>query len=111
MSDTSSVISPFQKIADQSGAIDVLINNAFYFTGQDPLSMTDEEWSYGIEGTLNTIYRTVREVIPYLKKSKAPRIISVSSMYGMVAPDFSLYEDTPPCLDPPHSCAANGVVF
>lgn len=111
ISDTSSVKSAFQKIADESGAIDVLINNAFYLTGQDPLSMTDEEWSYGIEGTLNTIYRTVREVIPYLKKSKAPRIINVSSMYGMVAPDFSVYEDTPQFLNPPHYGAAKAGVL
>src|SRR5690625_7296011 len=106
MSDTSSVISPFQKIADQSGAIDVLIHNAFYLTGQDPLSMTDEEWSYGIEGTLNTIYRTVREVIPYLKKSKAPRILNAASMQGMLAPDLSFYEDTPEFLYPPPYRAA-----
>src|SRR5690625_216521 len=42
ISDTSSGKSAFQKIADQSGDIDVLSNNAFYLTGQDPVSMTDE---------------------------------------------------------------------
>src|SRR5690625_5127996 len=61
ISDTSSVKYAFQIIADESGAIDVLINNAFYVTVQDPLSMTDVEWSDGVGGTLITFDRPLRE--------------------------------------------------
>lgn len=111
ISNTQSVKSCFRKIADDTGNIDVLINNAFYLSGQDPLAMTDEEWGHGIEGTLNSAYRTIREVIPYLKKSNAPRIINVSSMYGMVAPDFSVYDESPRFLNPPHYGAAKAGII
>lgn len=111
ISDTESVTKSFQRIAKKGGGIDVLINNAFYLSGQNPLTMTDEDWSYGMEGTLNSVYRCIREAIPYLKESKSPRIINVSSMYGMTAPDFSVYDETPQFLNPPHYGAAKAGVI
>lgn len=106
ISNTASIKKAFEEVNRIAGGIDVLINNAFYLSGQDPLNMSDEEWQSGIDGTLNSVFRCVREVIPYLKKSRAARIINVSSMYGMVAPDFGVYENHPNFLNPPHYGAA-----
>lgn len=111
IANTDSVKESFRTIAEQNGGFDVLINNAFYLSGQDPLGMTDKDWSFGIEGTLNSVFRTVREAIPYLRKSNSPRIINVSSMYGMAAPDFSVYDETPQFLNPPHYGAAKAGVI
>jgi len=111
ISDTKSIKKAFSKVNEQAGGMDVLINNAFYLTGQDPLAMSDEEWQSGIDGTLNSVFRCVRESIPYLKMSRTPRIINVSSMYGMVAPDFDVYEDHPGFLNPPHYGAAKAGVI
>ena len=41
---------------DNTGRIDVLINNGFYLEGQNPYNMTDEEWSTGIDGTLSSVF-------------------------------------------------------
>lgn len=111
ISKTESIADAFKNVNAMQGQIDVLINNAFYLDGQDPLTMTDEEWETGIDGTLNSVFRCVREVIPYIEKSSAPRIINVSSMYGVVAPEFAVYDDFPEMLNPPHYGAAKaGVV-
>ena len=111
VAETSSIQKAFESVLSQEGKIDVLINNAFYLDGQDPLLMTDEQWETGIDGTLNSVFRCIREVIPYIEKSDAPRIINVSSMYGVVAPDFNVYEDFQEMLNPPHYGAAKaGVV-
>ncbi len=108
---TASISGAFRSIYEKEKKIDVLINNAFYLSGQDPLNMTDSDWETGIDGTLNSVFRCIRECIPYLEKGKSSRIINVSSMYGVVAPDFDVYKDFPEMLNPPHYGAAKaGVV-
>lgn len=111
ISDTESIQKAFKDVNKRAGGIDVLINNAVYLSGQDPLTMSDEEWQTGIDGTLSSVFRCIREGIPYLRESSAPRIINVSSMYGMVSPDFDVYEDHPQFLNPPHYGAAKAGVI
>lgn len=111
VAETESIKKAYESILSKENGIDVLINNAFYLDGQDPLTMTDEEWNTGIDGTLNSVFRSIREVIPFIENSKSPRIINVSSMYGVVAPDFNVYKDFQEMLNPPHYGAAKaGVV-
>lgn len=111
VSDTKSISKAYIDIFESEGKIDVQINNAFYLKGQNPLSMSDDDWSNGIEGTLSSVFKCIREGIPYLTKSKSPRIINVSSMYGMVAPEFEVYGDFPRFLNPPHYGAAKAGVI
>jgi NAD(P)-dependent dehydrogenase (short-subunit alcohol dehydrogenase family) len=111
VADTGSIQNAFEIIDSREGRMDVLINNAFYLSGQHPLEMTDEEWNSGIDGTLSSVFRCIREGVRYLQKSEAPRIINVSSMYGVNAPDFSVYEDFREMLNPPHYGAAKAGVI
>lgn len=109
--DTDSIKNAFNYVDTIEGKIDVLINNAFYSKGQSPENMTDEEWDYGIEGTLSATFRCIREIIPYMKKNIGGKIINVASMYGVVAPQFEIYNDYQTYLNPPHYGAAKaGIV-
>lgn len=108
---TEEIESAFGTIAKEEGKIDVLINNAFYSKGQSPEKMTDEDWQYGIDGSLNSIFRCIRSIIPYFKASGEGKIINVSSMYGMVAPQFDVYKEHPQFLNPPHYGAAKAGVL
>lgn len=108
---TDSIQKAFESVMSKEGVIDVLINNAFYLSGRDPFSMTDEQWSESMDGTLNSVFRCIREVIPIIRKSKNGRIINVASMYGMVAPDLSIYKDNPEMLNPPNYGAAKAAVI
>jgi NAD(P)-dependent dehydrogenase (short-subunit alcohol dehydrogenase family) len=110
IADTQSIKDAFETIMQEAGAIDILVNNAFYSKGQNPEALTDEEWSYGIDGNLNSVYRCIREVLPYLK-ARGGRIINVASMYGMVSPAFSIYDESPEFLNPPHYGAAKAGVL
>lgn len=111
IANTESIKRSFGKIADANDKIDVLINNAFYSEGSSPEQMTDEEWFKGIDGTLNSVFRCIREIIPYYKQSMSGKIINVSSMYGLVAPQFEIYKNFPGFLNPPHYGAAKaGIV-
>ncbi|MEX0771173.1 MAG: SDR family oxidoreductase [Balneolaceae bacterium] len=111
ISKTDSIKQAFEAVESRSGGFDVLINNAFYLSGQDPLTMSDEEWEHGIDGTLNSVFRCIREGIPYLKKSPAPRIINVSSMYGVEPPDLKVYKGFEEMLNPPHYGTAKAGVI
>lgn len=110
IADTQSIKDAFETIDKQAGTLDILVNNAFYSKGQNPETLTDEEWAFGIDGNLNSVYRCIREVIPYLKDNGG-RIINVSSMYGIVSPDFSVYDESPAFLNPPHYGAAKAGVL
>lgn len=111
ISTSESIINSFQSVFEKEGKIDVLINNAFYSKGQSPEEMSDEEWSYCIDGTLSSVFRTTRSIIPFFKTNGSGKIINVSSMYGVVAPQFEIYDDFPDFLNPPHYGAAKAGVI
>lgn len=102
VSNTTIIKSSFESIYNKTGKIDVLINNAFFSKGQSPELMTDDEWNTGIDGTVSSVFKCIREILPYMKKQVAGKIINVSSMYGMVAPQFEIYDNFPNFLNPPH---------
>jgi NAD(P)-dependent dehydrogenase (short-subunit alcohol dehydrogenase family) len=111
ISDSRSISNAFNVINEEAKKIDVLINNAYYNKGTSAESMTDEEWSIGIDGTLNSVFKCIREIIPYFKKNSKGKIINMSSMYGIVSPDFEIYEDFPEFLNTPNYGAAKAGII
>ncbi len=60
--------------------------------GPKPIeSCDDESFRIGVEGSLDVMFRTLREAIPYLVKSESPAIVNTASMYGLVSPDPRIY--------------------
>ncbi|HEY4601995.1 MAG TPA: SDR family oxidoreductase [Cerasibacillus sp.] len=61
------------------GTVDVLINNA----GGPPAGlfeeMTDDDWYHAFELNLLSFVRTIREVLPFMKKQQSGRIVNLSS--------------------------------
>ncbi len=111
VSSTNSINKALSQIYNNFGHIDILINNAFYLKGNSPEEMSDEEWNYGIDGTLNSVFRCIREAIPYMKKNDKGNIINISSMYGVLSPDFKIYETSPDFLNPPHYGSAKAGII
>lgn len=68
-----------QKAVDWNGTVDVLINN----TGGPPAgnfdSFQDDDWQHAFELTLLSFIRTIREVLPYMKKQQSGHIINFTS--------------------------------
>lgn len=111
IADAESFKVAFNTLFAQYGKIDAIVNNAMFSVGQSPEDMTDDDWAKGIDGTLNSVFRSIRESIPYFKKQGYGKLINIASMYGMVAPDFAVYQNAPASLNPPHYGAAKAGVL
>lgn len=57
--------------------------------------MDDAYWNKGIDGTVGYTFRTIREAVPYLKKSNHASIVNFGSLYAVGAPDPRTYYGTP----------------
>lgn len=87
----NSIKTSFERIYSQTHSIDILINNAFFGSAKPLEDMSDEDWEKGINGTINGVFRCTKEVLPYMVQKENGSIINVSSMYGVVSPDPSIY--------------------
>jgi len=81
--------------------LDILINNAA-FVGESNLEgwvedfdkQTIETWNRAIEVNLTAPFHLSQAFTSLLNKSGNGSIINIASIYGVNAPDYSLYEDT-----------------
>ena len=98
VSSTESVKNCFQVVYEKFGRIDVLVNAAAFGAGYGEGSqlehMEDDVFFKGLEGTVGTAFRCIREVVPYMKEHGGS-IINYCSMYGLVSPDLRIYGDNP----------------
>lgn len=103
----------FQKVQDTYGKIDVIVNCGVYagrgMTSTHLEFMTDEDWNGYVEGTLSSVFRSIRDCIPYMKK-RGGSIVNFCSMYGLVAPDFGIYGENPQRNPPSYGSAKGGVL-
>lgn len=111
IADTSSIQAAYAEVTAAGGGIDVLINNGIYFRGNDPMHVSDDDWAYSIDGALTSVYRCLREAGPFFEKQGSGNVINIGSMYGMVSPDFAVYETAPASFNPPHYGAAKAALL
>ena len=84
----------YRQLMTKHKRIDVLVNNAYFGASCDLESMSDELWNQGIEGTINSVFRCTKHVIPFMKQAGKGSIINIASMYGMVSPKPEIYKGT-----------------
>ena len=81
--------------------LDILINNAA-FVGESNLEgwvedfdkQSLETWNRALEVNLTAPFHLSQAFTPLLRKNNNGSIINIASIYGMNAPDYSLYEGT-----------------
>lgn len=83
------------KIIDTEKKIDVLVNNAAAKSKRffDPISnFTLEDWNMVMSVNVNAIFLTAKYLGTWMAEQKRGSIINISSIYGVVGPDQSIYE-------------------
>ena len=53
-----------------------------------------QSWQKCIDTNLTSIFLIIRTLLNLLNKSKNPKIINISSIYGFNAPRFDIYKNT-----------------
>jgi NAD(P)-dependent dehydrogenase (short-subunit alcohol dehydrogenase family) len=90
-----------KKIINDFAELSVLINNAA-FVGSTKIKgwgvnfsdQTTQTWNRALNVNLTSIFELTRELTPLLSATKKGSIINISSIYGLIGPDWSLYENT-----------------
>ena len=113
ITNTDSINQCIRNIFTEFGRIDILVNNAHTARGQSQEKMTDEDWAYTMEGVVGSVHKTIRAVIPIMKEQDSGKIINITSMYGIVSPDFELYkgDNCEAYTNPPHYGAAKAAMI
>ncbi|MEO7752457.1 MAG: SDR family oxidoreductase [Terracoccus sp.] len=97
---TAEGLSAVVERAQRLDACDILINNAA-FTGTSGVpgyavpfdEQTDEAFALAVQLNLTAPFSLVRRLAPLLRR-RGGSVINVSSIYGLVGPNMSLYEGT-----------------
>jgi NAD(P)-dependent dehydrogenase (short-subunit alcohol dehydrogenase family) len=90
-----------KKIINEFAELSVLINNAA-FVGSREIegwgvsfpNQTTHTWNRALNVNLTSVFELTRDLTPLLSATKKGSIINISSIYGLIGPDWSLYENT-----------------
>lgn len=106
------------KILKENKLIDTIINNAAYI-GDTKLKNWDKEFKYQsvknwkncFEVNLTSIFHICQKLTKLLNKSKSPSIINISSIYGIMAPDFDIYKNENFNNPAAYSVSKSGLIY
>lgn len=78
----SSVLGTVERIQEEYGAPQILVNNAGITRDNLMLRMKDEEWYDVLDTNLNSLYRVSKLVLRGMTKARWGRIINIGSVVG-----------------------------
>ncbi|MYE56289.1 MAG: SDR family oxidoreductase, partial [Acidimicrobiaceae bacterium] len=86
VADANAVEAVFDRIEQDAGCLDVLINNAGGFWHQHTTeTLSTSEWDAVVDLNLKGVFLCTRRAMPLLRRSPAGRIITLSSLAGQTA--------------------------
>ena len=111
ISDPESVNTAVATTIKHFGVIDVLVNNANFSTVEMLHEVSREQWGHGLDGSINGVFNVISATLPHMLSSGSGNIINIASMYGMVPPDYQVYEGTGvPCNPPNYGVGKAGII-
>lgn len=108
-----SITGGIEQILSQSGRIDVWVNNAYPRTKDWGLKFEKipfASWQQNVDWQLNSYCLCCQKIAELMKEQKSGSIINIASTYGVVAPDFTVYEGTQMTMPAAYAAIKGGIV-
>lgn len=113
ITDIKSVNSCIKKIVKEDKKIDIWVNCAYPRTSDWSAKFEDvkyESWKKNVDMHLNGYFLCCQKIAEQMKKQKKGVIINFGSTYGVVGPDFSIYEKTNLTMPAAYSAIKGGII-
>ena len=83
-----------EEIVSEFGKLDILFNNAVARAGGDPSTVTQEDWIGAMKVNSTGFFMSCKIFGEQMVKQRSGVIVNISSIYGVVGPNFNIYEGT-----------------
>jgi len=113
ITNSESINYSISQIVKNYGRIDGLVNNAYPRTsdwGNKFEDIQTESWKVNVDMQMNSIFYLSQKVLEIMKDQKFGSIINMASIYGLVGPDFSVYENTGMTMPAAYAAIKGGVI-
>jgi NAD(P)-dependent dehydrogenase (short-subunit alcohol dehydrogenase family) len=113
ITDEKSVEKTINSVLKVYGKIDGLVNNAYPRTKDWGLHFEDipvESWKENIDMQMNSVFMFCQKILPIMAKQSFGSVVNITSIYGIVGPDFGVYEGTKMTMPAAYSAIKGGVI-
>lgn len=111
--DVASISTGISKIVSKAGSLDVWVNSAYPKTkewGLDFKEVSTESWRTAIDNQMTSYCLCCREAAEAMRSQKHGSVINLGSTYGMVGPDFSIYDGTDLTMPAAYAAIKGGII-
>ena len=108
----NSILNAIKLVVEFYGKIDGLVNNAYPRTkdwGTKFEEISYESWQKNVDMQMNTTFLFIQKVMPELLKNKGS-VVNITSIYGVVGNDLTIYENTSITTAAPYSAIKGGII-
>jgi NAD(P)-dependent dehydrogenase (short-subunit alcohol dehydrogenase family) len=113
ITDTNSVNQCIELVIEKYKKIDGLINNAYPRTsdwGNKYEDIDFQSWQKNIDYQLNSYFYFTQQVSKHMVEKKRGSIVNMASVYGIVGPDFTVYDGTSMTMPAAYSAIKGGII-
>jgi len=108
-----SIVRALKEIHRQSGGIDILVNSSYPRTSDWGLKLEKvnfDSWKENVNSHLAGYFLCSKIAAELMKKKSGGLILNFASIYGMAAPDFSIYKGTKMTMPAAYSAIKAGII-
>jgi NAD(P)-dependent dehydrogenase (short-subunit alcohol dehydrogenase family) len=113
ITDSASIVLALELVFSTYGHIDGLVNNAYPRTTDWGAKFEDilfDSWKNNVDWQLNSYFFMIQQVAQYMRERKYGSIVNIGSVYGVVGPDFTVYDGTSMTMPAAYAAIKGGII-